>query len=143
MIRPEPRRFIPDQRKLDHLFPDVGDDVSAHRRKLQAYVHKRDGLCWAKDCMASLNVNSMHEPLRRSHAQGWPEPWRVLIFTPYNAINLCYLHHGTPYEPPLIVVADWMLLQYGADYVQWLRSLPFHPEAHPLKGWLAGKDPRF
>jgi hypothetical protein len=133
MIR-EPAQWRPEDPGLAPLFPGIGADLKAHRAALGAYVMARDGQCWAKGCAGHYH-SYMHEAIRRSAAQGWKRPWRILIHTPYNCLMLCDLHHETELEPSVMDVAEWMLAAYGPDYIAWLDSLPFI--AHPLKGFLA------
>lgn len=121
---------------LAAAFPDIGDDVNAHRwERLFPFLRLRDRLCWVLSNGHGKGLY-VHEAVRRSAVMGWAEPLRVLIHTPFNSILLCGEHYGTAAEPPLSKVADWMFQTYGLRYLEWLRALPFLPGTHPLKGFL-------
>lgn len=79
--RPDPTIYVPSD--LAHLFPAIGANVGEHRMWLKAYIVQRDGGCWNPGCDGS-GIPDMHEAIRRSHVQGWPKPWHILIFNPIN-----------------------------------------------------------
>jgi len=124
-------------RQLAIGFPDVGDDLNAHRWvQLFPFLKLRDGRCWVTSADCSPKGFYIHEAIRRSAVQGWAKPLRVLIHTPFNCVLLCANHHETAIEPPMLEIAESMFHVYGLQYLDWLKSLPFLPGSHPLKGFL-------
>ena len=124
-------------RLLDWLIgcpiPYEGKDFATHRAELKMWLMShRDTECWVEGCHEMPTM--MHEAIRRSAVQGWKRRRRVLIQHPYNCICLGPLHHETALEPKMLDIVEWMYLQYGEDYIEWLKSLPF--KAHPLKGFI-------
>jgi len=135
-MREEPRIVVPDN-NLEAFFPSVGTHMGAHRATLKLYLHALNKICLL-GCGTKWGnvVPHMHEGVvSRRDVMGWPEPWRVLIHTPYNCTLLCPdcnlgLNGKSP--PSREKVFAWMLRLHGEDFLRWLESLPF--KSHPAKG---------
>ena len=121
-------------------FPRVGEDQPVHRRVLKLSLITRDKVC--RGCSAPLTREAhMHEGIiSRQDVRGWPKAWRVLIFSPYNAILLCRdcnLGLSGKNPPARAQVLAEQVHIYGLGVVRWLRSLPFKEGSNPVKGLLA------
>ena len=134
-------RFVPQDKSLVNLFPEVGDHFGRHRARVKMWLLANTP--WeCPGCGDRMGIAHMHEGIiSRKQVTGWPEERRVLIHVPYNCVLLCpdcNLGLSGKSPPSREEVLEIKVERFGEQEVaRWLRSLPY--KVHPLRGWLEGR----
>lgn len=122
--------------------PIPGEPMGPWRARVKALLLRRDLVCRGCEQPWEGITPHMHESLvTRGDVMGWPKEWRHLIANPMIAILLCpscHLGLDGKIPPERTMVFAEHLGRYGRDLILHLRSLPFHPDSHPLKGLIYG-----